>query len=155
MKLELDLSFLYGSTILPKRIFIICMIIILILDLISDERDTSSLYFISLATLVCLSLCSYLLSKYTKKDVQSNEIVMKYLLMGGISSFSLAYGLSWLYGLFGEETQFQEVINSFINIKMYNSSGAFIGLICIIVGIGFKLSLIPFHQWTPNVYKIM
>jgi hypothetical protein len=36
---------------------------------------------------------------------------------------------------------------------MYNSSGAFIGLICIIVGI--KLSLIPFHQWTPDVYETM
>jgi NAD(P)H-quinone oxidoreductase subunit 2 len=39
---------------------------------------------------------------------------------------------------------------------MYNSSRAFIGLICIIViivGIGFKLSLIPFHQWTPDVYE--
>jgi len=105
--------------------------------------------------LECLSLCSYLLSKYTKKDVQSNEIVMKYLLMGGISSFSLAYGLSWLYGLFGEESQFQEVINGFINTKMYNSSRAFIGLICIIVGIGFKLSLIPFYQWTLNVYETM
>jgi NAD(P)H-quinone oxidoreductase subunit 2 len=59
--------------------------------------------------LECLSLCSYLLSGYTKKDVRSNEIVTKYLLMGGISSVSLAYGLSWLYGLFGEETEFQEV----------------------------------------------
>jgi NAD(P)H-quinone oxidoreductase subunit 2 len=56
--------------------------------------------------LECLSLCLYLLSIYTKKDVQSNEIVTKYLLMGGISSVSLAYGLSWLYGLFGEETEF-------------------------------------------------
>ncbi len=37
-------------------------------------------------TLECLSLCSYLLSEYTKKDVQSNEAVMKYLLMGGIRS---------------------------------------------------------------------
>jgi NAD(P)H-quinone oxidoreductase subunit 2 len=78
---------------------------------------------------------------------------MKYLLIGGISSFSLAYSLSWLYGLSGEETQFQEIMNGLINTRMYNSSGAFIGLICIIVGIGFRLSLIPFHQWTPNVYK--
>jgi hypothetical protein len=47
MKLELDLSFLYGSTILPECILIIYLIIILILDLISKERDTSLLYFIS------------------------------------------------------------------------------------------------------------
>jgi NADH:ubiquinone oxidoreductase subunit 2 (subunit N) len=78
---------------------------------------------------------------------------MKYLLMGGISSSILAYGFSWLYGLSGGETQLQEVINGLINTRMYNSSGAFIGLICIIVGIGFKLSLVPFHQWTPDVYE--
>jgi len=45
MKLELDLSFLYGNTILPECILIVCLIIILILDLISEERDTSLLYF--------------------------------------------------------------------------------------------------------------
>jgi NAD(P)H-quinone oxidoreductase subunit 2 len=45
----------------------------------------------------CLSLCSYLLSKYTKKDVRSDEIVMKYLLVGGISSSSLDYGFSMVY----------------------------------------------------------
>jgi len=103
--------------------------------------------------LECLSLCSYLLSGYTKKDVRSNEAVMKYLLMGGISSYILAYGFSWLYGLSSGETQLQEVINGLIYTRMYNSSGAFIGLICIIVGIGFKLSLVPFHQWTPDVYE--
>ncbi len=73
---------------------------------------------------------------------------MKYLLMGGISSFILACGFSWLYGLFSEETQFQEVISGLINMRMYNSLGALIGLVCIVVGIRFKLSLTPFHQWT-------
>jgi hypothetical protein len=52
MKLEFDLSFLYGSTILSKCILIVCLIIILILDLISKERDTFSLYFIFLMGLL-------------------------------------------------------------------------------------------------------
>jgi len=54
----------------------------------------------------------------------------------------LAYGFSWLYGLSGGETQLQEVINGLINTRMYNSSGVFIGLICIIVGNG-NISSIP------------
>jgi NADH:ubiquinone oxidoreductase subunit 2 (subunit N) len=58
---------------------------------------------------------------------------MKYLLMGGISSYILAYGFSWLYGLSGEEIQLQEVINDLLHTRMYNSLGTFIGLICIIV----------------------
>jgi len=47
----------------------------------------------------CFSLCSYLLSGYTKKDVRSNEATIKYLLMGGASSSILVHGFSWLYGL--------------------------------------------------------
>nr|QZJ47981.1 NdhB [Tetraphis pellucida] len=103
--------------------------------------------------LECLSLCSYLLSGYTKKDVRSNEAVMKYLLIGGTSSSILAYGFSWLYGLSGGEFQLQKIANGLVNTEMYNSSGILIGLICIMVGIGFKLSLVPFHQWTPDVYE--
>jgi NAD(P)H-quinone oxidoreductase subunit 2 len=103
--------------------------------------------------LECLSLCSYLLSGYTKIDVRSNEAVMKYLLIGGLSSSILAYGFSWLYGLSGGEIQLQKIANGIISTEMYNSSGNLIALICIMVGIGFKLSLVPFHQWTPDVYE--
>uniref|UniRef100_A0A3Q7IZ26 NADH:quinone oxidoreductase/Mrp antiporter membrane subunit domain-containing protein n=1 Tax=Solanum lycopersicum TaxID=4081 RepID=A0A3Q7IZ26_SOLLC len=84
----------------------------------------------------CFSLCSYLLSGYTKKDVRSNEATMKYLLMGG-----------------GGEIELQEIVNGLINTQMYNSPGISIALIFITVGIGFKLSPAPSHQWTPDVYK--
>nr|YP_010832508.1 NADH dehydrogenase subunit 2 [Astragalus oxyglottis]WFG51946.1 NADH dehydrogenase subunit 2 [Astragalus oxyglottis] len=103
--------------------------------------------------LECFSLCSYLLSGYTKKDVRSNEATMKYLLMGGASSSILVYGFSWLYGLSGGEIELQEIVNGLINTQMYNSPGISIALIFITVGIGFKLSLAPSHQWTPDVYE--
>nr|YP_009346635.1 NADH-plastoquinone oxidoreductase subunit 2 [Huperzia serrata]APF31903.1 NADH-plastoquinone oxidoreductase subunit 2 [Huperzia serrata] len=104
-------------------------------------------------SLECLSLCSYLLSGYTKRDVRSNEATMKYLLMGGTSSSILAYGFSWLYGLSGGQTQLQEIAKGLISTQMYNSPGTSIAPICTMVGIGFKLSLVPFHQWTPDVYE--
>nr|QYB22133.1 NADH-plastoquinone oxidoreductase subunit 2 [Phyllocladus trichomanoides]BBF91148.1 NADH-plastoquinone oxidoreductase subunit 2 [Phyllocladus aspleniifolius] len=103
--------------------------------------------------LECFSLCSYLLSGYTKRDVRSNEATMKYLLMGGASSSILVYGFSWLYGLSGGEIELQEIVNGLINTQMYNSPAIWITLISISVGIGFKLSLVPFHQWTPDVYE--
>ncbi|KAI8019798.1 hypothetical protein LOK49_LG04G01979 [Camellia lanceoleosa] len=77
----------------------------------------------------CFSLCSYLLSRYTKKDVRSNEATIKYLLMGGASSSILVHGFSWLYGSFGGDIELQEIVN----------------------GIGFKLSPALSHQWTPNM----
>ncbi|XP_048227296.1 NAD(P)H-quinone oxidoreductase subunit 2 B, chloroplastic-like [Ricinus communis] len=98
----------------------------------------------------CFSLCSYLLSGYTKKDVRSNEATMKYLLMGGASSSILVHAFSWLYGLSGGEIELQEGL---INTQMYNSPGISIVLIFITVGIGFKLSPAPSHQWTPDIYK--
>nr|AAN32052.1 NADH dehydrogenase subunit B [Ixiolirion tataricum] len=101
----------------------------------------------------CFSLCSYLLSGYTKKDVRSNEATTKYLLMGGASSSILVHGFSWLYGSSGGEIELQEIVNGLINTQMYNSPGISIALISITVGIGFKLSPAPFHQWTPDVYE--
>nr|YP_010169961.1 NADH-plastoquinone oxidoreductase subunit 2 [Rubus irritans]YP_010169976.1 NADH-plastoquinone oxidoreductase subunit 2 [Rubus irritans]QRZ59782.1 NADH-plastoquinone oxidoreductase subunit 2 [Rubus irritans]QRZ59797.1 NADH-plastoquinone oxidoreductase subunit 2 [Rubus irritans] len=101
----------------------------------------------------CFSLCSYLLSGYTKKDVRSNEATTKYLLMGGASSSILVHGFSWLYGSSGGEIELQEIVNGLINTQMYNSPGISIALIFITVGIGFKLSLAPSHQWTPDVYE--
>nr|QJS52157.1 NdhB [Vicia bungei] len=103
--------------------------------------------------LECFSLCSYLLSGYTKKDVRSNEATMKYLLMGGASSSILVHGFSWLYGSSGGEIELQEIVNGLINTQMYNSPEISIALIFITVGIGFKLSPAPFHQWTPDVYE--
>nr|YP_009417572.1 NADH dehydrogenase subunit 2 [Erythronium sibiricum]YP_009417586.1 NADH dehydrogenase subunit 2 [Erythronium sibiricum]YP_009695202.1 NADH dehydrogenase subunit 2 [Tulipa altaica]YP_009695215.1 NADH dehydrogenase subunit 2 [Tulipa altaica]YP_009976102.1 NADH-plastoquinone oxidoreductase subunit 2 [Tulipa buhseana]YP_009976120.1 NADH-plastoquinone oxidoreductase subunit 2 [Tulipa buhseana]YP_009987735.1 NADH-plastoquinone oxidoreductase subunit 2 [Tulipa iliensis]YP_009987753.1 NADH-plasto len=101
----------------------------------------------------CFSLCSYLLSGYTKRDVRSNEATTKYLLMGGASSSILVHGFSWLYGSSGGEIELQEIVNGLINTQMYNSPGISIALISITVGIGFKLSPAPFHQWTPDVYE--
>nr|QJX65475.1 NADH-plastoquinone oxidoreductase subunit 2 [Mesua ferrea]QJX65476.1 NADH-plastoquinone oxidoreductase subunit 2 [Mesua ferrea] len=101
----------------------------------------------------CFSLCSYLLSGYTKKDVRSNEATTKYLLMGVASSSILVHGFSWLYGSSGGEIELQEIVNGLINTQMYNSPGISIALIFITVGIGFKLSPAPSHQWTPDVYE--
>ncbi|XBH71870.1 hypothetical protein VPH35_099267 [Triticum aestivum] len=94
----------------------------------------------------CFTLCSYLLSGYTNRDLRSNEATMKYLLMGGASSSILVHGFSWLYASRNCE-------RSLINTQMYNSLGISIVLISITVGLGFKLSPAPFHQWTPDVYE--
>ena len=58
----------------------------------------------------CLSLCSYLLSGYMKRDVRPNEATMKYLLMGGASSSILVHCFSWLYGSSGGGIKLQEIV---------------------------------------------
>jgi NAD(P)H-quinone oxidoreductase subunit 2 len=103
-------------------------------------------------SLECLSLSSYLLAGYSKRDVRSNEAAMKYLLMGAASSSILAYGFSWLYGLSGGKLQLNEIADG-LNTQLSYPLGIWVALICIIVGISFKISAVPFHQWTPDVYE--
>lgn len=97
------------------------------------------------------SLSSCFLSGYTKRDIRSNEATTKFLLMGGASSSSLLYGFSSLYGLSGGQLQLDETADKFASsqcvVAIYTSA-AFI-----IAGTASKPSLVPFHQWTPDVYE--
>jgi NAD(P)H-quinone oxidoreductase subunit 2 len=102
--------------------------------------------------LECLSLSSYLLAGYAKRDIRSNEAAMKYLLIGGASSSILLYGFSWLYGLSGGKIQLNELLEGLVSNGSF-SLGIWIAFTCIIVGIGFKISAVPFHQWAPDVYE--
>ena len=75
--------------------------------------------------------------------------------MSRASSFILVHDFSWLYGSSEGEIELQEIVNGLINTQTYNSPGISIALISITVGIGFKLSPDPLHQWTPNVDEVV
>lgn len=106
--------------------------------------------FISLET---LSISSYLLTGYTKRDPRSNEAALKYLLIGAASTAVFLYGASLLYGLSGGETQLQAIAHGMAVGNVGQSLGLVIALVFAIAGIGFKISAAPFHQWTPDVYE--
>nr|WKT06261.1 subunit 2 of NADH-plastoquinone oxidoreductase [Interfilum sp. SAG 2147] len=100
----------------------------------------------------CLSLSSYLLVGYTRKDLRSQESAAKYLILGSASSCTLAYGFSWLYGLGKGSTSFQEIgfaLNEYTPLPL----AAWVAFLLVFVGIAFKLSAAPFHQWAPDVYE--
>jgi len=103
-------------------------------------------------SLECLSFSSYLLAGYAKKDVRSNEAAIKYLLIGAASSATLLYGFSWLYGLSGGKLILNDILEGLINNGSY-SLGIWLAFTFVLVGIGFKISVVPFHQWTPDVYE--
>ncbi|MBE9209279.1 NAD(P)H-quinone oxidoreductase subunit N [Nostoc sp. LEGE 06077] len=106
--------------------------------------------FISLET---LSISSYLLTGYTKRDPRSNEAALKYLLIGAASTAVFLYGVSLLYGLSGGQTELSAIADGIITANVSQSLGLVISLVFIIAGIGFKISAAPFHQWTPDVYE--
>nr|YP_009746864.1 NADH-plastoquinone oxidoreductase subunit 2 [Plagiogyria euphlebia]QII42599.1 NADH-plastoquinone oxidoreductase subunit 2 [Plagiogyria euphlebia] len=101
----------------------------------------------------CSSLSSYLLSGYAKKDIRSNEATMKFLLMGGASTSFLVYGFSLLYGPSGGEVQLDKVVDGLLSTQMRDSAAIYTSITFVAAGMAFKLSLVPFHQWTPDVYE--
>lgn len=103
--------------------------------------------FVSLET---LSISSYLLTGYMKRDPRSNEAALKYLLIGAASSAIFLYGVSLLYGLAGGETQLPAIADK---LGSAQPLALLISLIFVIAGIAFKISAVPFHQWTPDVYE--
>lgn len=106
--------------------------------------------FISLET---LSISSYLLTGYTKRDPRSNEAALKYLLIGASSTAVFLYGVSLLYGLSGGKTELSAIAAGIASNNAGQSLGLVIALVFVIAGIGFKISAAPFHQWTPDVYE--
>ncbi|MBW4679569.1 MAG: NAD(P)H-quinone oxidoreductase subunit N [Microcoleus vaginatus WJT46-NPBG5] len=112
--------------------------------------DELVMIFISLET---LSISSYLLTGYTKRDPRSNEAALKYLLIGASSSAVFLYGVSLLYGMSGGETQLSAIATGIANANAGQSLAVVIALVFAIAGISFKISAVPFHQWTPDVYE--
>ncbi|MGB8698405.1 MAG: NAD(P)H-quinone oxidoreductase subunit N [Thermosynechococcaceae cyanobacterium] len=104
--------------------------------------------FVSLET---LSIASYLLTGYMKRDPRSNEAALKYLLIGASSSAIFLYGLSLLYGLSGGQTHLSAIATALGQSD--NALGILIALVFVIAGISFKIAAVPFHQWTPDVYE--
>ncbi len=97
----------------------------------------------------------YVLVAYFKDDRLSVESGMKYLIVGAFSSAILLYGLSILYGLTGTT----DIVLMKINLSLVFLANGKIGpglilaIVMVIAGIGFKLALVPFHMWAPDVYQ--
>ncbi|MBD2463810.1 NAD(P)H-quinone oxidoreductase subunit N [Oscillatoria sp. FACHB-1407] len=112
--------------------------------------DELVMIFVSLET---LSISSYLLTGYMKRDPRSNEAALKYLLIGAASSAIFLYGVSLLYGLSGGETRLSYITENLFVEGQEPSLGIVIALVFVIAGIAFKIAAVPFHQWTPDVYE--
>ncbi len=106
--------------------------------------------FVALET---LSISSYLLTGYMKRDPRSNEAALKYLLIGAASSAIFLYGSSLLYGLSGGETRLAAIAANIVSDGTEAPIGLVVALVFVIAGIAFKIAAVPFHQWTPDVYE--
>jgi NADH-quinone oxidoreductase subunit N len=97
-----------------------------------------------------LSVSSYILLGIRRNNLQSNEAALKYFLLGSFSSAFLLYGIALAYGS-SQTTNLQRIA---LHISLFPKDNIIIiasGLL--LVGLGFKAALVPFHAWTPDVYE--
>ena len=96
------------------------------------------------------SLSLYVIAAFHRDDIRSSEAGLKYFVLGAVASGLLLYGCSLIYG-FSATTNFGELLN-FLS-QTHINPGIIFGLVFIIAGLAFKVSAVPFHMWTPDVYE--
>ncbi len=98
------------------------------------------------------SLCLYVLASIKRDDLKSAEAGIKYFVLGALSSGLLLFGISLIYGYTGS-LDF-DLIGGTIRANSYIfAPGVIIGIVFILAGLCFKVSAVPFHMWTPDVYQ--
>lgn len=98
-----------------------------------------------------LSLSSYVLAGYTKESRRANEASLKYVIYGSLSSGIMVYGMSLLFGT--TMTLDIHQINEFFAKGNFDYFPVIVATLMILVGFGYKISAVPFHYWTPDVYE--
>ena len=95
------------------------------------------------------SLSSYILASFLRQDDRSAEAGLKYFVLGALASGIILYGVSLVYGFTG--TTNYEGIRAAFDTNF--STGALFGVVFVLAGLAFKVSAVPFHMWTPDVYE--
>lgn len=128
--------------------FILMTIAVLGMMLMVSAVDILLIYL----AIETVSIMSFILSGYLKQEKRSNESALKYIIYGAFSSGLMLFGLSILFGLTGS-TKLCMIAN---NLRMLGGTANFaliIAFVLILAGFAYKISVVPFHFWTPDVYE--
>lgn len=98
-----------------------------------------------------MSISSYILAGYTKEIKRASEASLKYVIFGAVSSGLMIYGISLLFGLTGSLNLNE--INNYLQLNKIDSFPFLVSSLLILAGFAYKISAVPFHFWTPDVYE--
>lgn len=137
-------SYIKSRFILLKETIALILFASIGMMLLISARELIS-FFVSLE-LMALSLYALVASR--KYDMRANESAIKYFMLGGLSTVIMLFGISLLYGA-TKSTEFIIIVEAISK----NSALSLLGLSLFMVGFCFKIALIPFHMWSPDVYE--
>ena len=115
------------------------------MGIMASSRDLMTLY----VGLELNSLAAYVLASFMRNDERSSEAGLKYFVLGALASGMLLYGISLLYGFSGT-TDFAGIATA---MGGQLNAGLIFGIVFVLAGLAFKISAVPFHMWTPDVYE--
>jgi NADH-quinone oxidoreductase subunit N len=98
-----------------------------------------------------MSLSIYVLAAFARDELRSSEAGLKYFVLGALASGLLLYGISLVYGFSG--TFAFDRLASALTDPAHASAGLVVGVVFIVAALAFKISAVPFHMWTPDVYE--
>ena len=128
--------------------FTIMGIMVMGLFLMTSSVDIIMLYI----SIEVVSIMSFVLAAYLKLDTRSNEAGLKYVIYGAFSSGVMLFGLSIVYGLAGS-TNYFAIQDTLSSLDGSADPALIMALLMIFAGFGYKISSVPFHFWTPDVYE--
>ena len=128
--------------------FTIMGIMVMGLFLMTSSVDIIMLYI----SIEVVSIMSFVLAAYLKLDTRSNEAGLKYVIYGAFSSGVMLFGLSIVYGLAGS-TNYFAIQDTLSSLDGSANPALIMALLMIFAGFGYKISSVPFHFWTPDVYE--
>lgn len=146
MVLMLSASWLKEEQGRPFEFLVLMLFSVLGMLLMISANDLLALYM----ALELSSLALYVLASFSRDNAKSSEAGLKYFVLGALASGMMLYGMSLVYGFSGT-ISFDALAALFKDSQA--SIGVVVGLVLIMVGFCFKLSAVPFHMWTPDVYE--
>ena len=145
MALMMSRGFLEAERAARFEFPIIMLFAVVGMMMMISSGDFMSLYL----GLEVQSLALYVMAAFQRDDSRATEAGLKYFVLGALASGMILFGISLVYGFTGS-TNFETLARM---LQGHVSPGLLIGLVFVLAGLAFKVSAVPFHMWTPDVYE--
>ncbi len=126
--------------------------LLLTLNLGMNLMAAASDLLMAYLALEMVSLVSYIMVGFRRRNAASAEAALKYVIFGGVASGVMLFGLSLLYGLSGA-TEFATVRAAIVSAGPGALAVLVLAVVCVLAGFGYKVAAVPFHMWCPDVYE--